>query len=304
MNRTANSSVNYQALALEFHVGDEVYPYPGDRAHGGRVTEVFPAIGMVEVSTPAGSVRVPVEELMRTDGDDPVPPQVSNTPGGTGTVPVAGGPGVPVKSSRFASVERVARAWVKQALAKNALYWAEADRKYRATQDEKGGKAYYCPKCKDICLKPAVYRRENGASMRLLGCPTCLFLIERDAVIGHHANESVPDVKVAGLVDFRSPRSVWDAMEQKIERLAPGVPDPSVFENGGVRHVEYRFGRHGRVSFLLEYAPQGTEITVNHRKYVVDDQRGLDDATRVAAGVLRGVLAEIGVDESEMAGNR
>lgn len=180
MDRRANSSVNYQELAREFSVGDQVYPYPGDVGLVGQVNEVYPAIGMVQVQVPGGSVQVPVEDITRAKGNAPLPPEMDSTPGGAGSVPVSGGP----------SAERVARAFVLASLKKNALYWAEADRKYRATQTEQGEKSYYCPKCKDVCLKPAVYRRENGASMRLLGCPTCLFLIERDAVIGHHANEA------------------------------------------------------------------------------------------------------------------
>ncbi len=67
-----------------------------------------------------------------------------------------------------------------------ALYWNGKDRKYRARQGESDGKRYYCPKCKDVRLQKAVYKREEGKSDRLLGCKQCLFLVRRDDVTGHH----------------------------------------------------------------------------------------------------------------------
>jgi len=74
---------------------------------------------------------------------------------------------------------RVARAYVKK-----ALYWNGKDRKYRATRVESATGHYGCPKntC-DGVLKPAVYKREDQSSVKLLGCPKCMFLIRKQDII-------------------------------------------------------------------------------------------------------------------------
>jgi len=177
---TRFAGVDYQALATEFHVGDRVVPYGAVRDFAGRVVAVWPAIGMVDVVFPHGTKRYPVEELLRMDEDaEPNPPVHPYVPGGVGTVSVPGGPAPRSPQPDSPLVGRVAQAFVKQ-----ALYWAAADRRYRATAEELDSGHYHCPKCKKAALRRAIYRRMKGHSERLYGCPSCLFLIERDAILG------------------------------------------------------------------------------------------------------------------------
>jgi len=163
--------VDWQQRAREFSVGDKVYPFGGDAYLSGRVVEVFPAIGMAEVEFPNGSKRMPVEDLQKHE-EEVVPPQTENVPGGAGSVSVPGGPGK--------AAQRVAEAFVKK-----ALYWAAKDRQYRATSMESQGGRFTCPRCKEETLRKAVYKRAEGVSERLLGCPRCLFLIKRSDIMGH-----------------------------------------------------------------------------------------------------------------------
>jgi hypothetical protein len=156
----------------------------------GRVSAVFPAIGMVDVEFPHGSKRYGVEDLQRLDTDGvPITPSTSTVPAGPGTVSVPGGP------ARSASVERVARAFVKQ-----SLYWAARDRQYRATKPEVVSGHYHCPKCKvqgiESVLKPAAYKRRDGQSEKLLGCGECLFLIKKSDILNDPTNMVVVEVAV------------------------------------------------------------------------------------------------------------
>lgn len=173
--------VNWQARAAEFSVGDEVFPFMfGDEYGTGRVVQVFPAIGMVDVEYPSGVKRYPVEELQRIT-TEVHPPSTDNVPAGPETVSVSGGP-PPGKQA----VLRIANAFVKK-----SLYWASRDRKYRATQMEREAGSYSCPKCRDATLQKAIYKRAEGTSERLLGCPSCLFLIKACDIQGHPDNEEV-----------------------------------------------------------------------------------------------------------------
>lgn len=176
--------VDYQQRASEFHVGDVVLPYGADESQAGRVVALFPAIGMVDVEFPHGSKRLPVEDVQRITGIIDIPADVAHNsvPGGTGTVSVPGGPHAPHPPSqqeKRASSQRVAEAYVKK-----ALYWGSMNRRYRATQEELDGGAYLCPRCKDVPLRSTVYKRQDGKSMKLLGCGSCLFLIKRCDIIG------------------------------------------------------------------------------------------------------------------------
>lgn len=170
-NRTAGA--DYQALAVEFSPGDVVVPYGANRDFAGRVVTVWPAIGMVDIEFAAGTKRYPVEDLLRLTPDgNPDPPHDGYVPGGAGTVSVPGGPFGNVEGSKLASP-----------ITKKGLYWAAADRRYRATADEVKSSNFTCPKCKKAALKRAIYRRLKGKSERLYGCPGCLFLIERDSIL-------------------------------------------------------------------------------------------------------------------------
>ena len=172
--RTAGSP-NYQERATEFQRGDAVFPFFTDEYHAGTVVAVWPAIGMVDVQFPQGAMRMPVEELQRASQDPsirPPAPEHDSVPGGVGTVPVSVGPFVN-------SASRVARAHVKE-----ALYWAAVDRKYRASKTELELGLYGCPRCRQANLKKAVYKRNSGASDKLYGCPSCMFLIKRCDIVG------------------------------------------------------------------------------------------------------------------------
>jgi len=183
--------VDYQQRALEFEVGDRVYPFlSGNHDLIGRVTTVYPAIGMVDVEWPHGSERKPVEELQRYEQKDVIPadPEHDNVPGGAGTVSVPGGP-------KAASLTPESAARVAQAFVKKSLYWAAKDRHYKATQTEIDAGNFNCPKCKEAILRPASYKRQGGVSERLLGCPECLFLVKECDIIGHP--EYIDDVAEA-----------------------------------------------------------------------------------------------------------
>lgn len=170
MRRRATNNVNYQDRANEFSVGDIVFPYGAFKDQGGRVTAVWPAIGMVDVEFPVGNRRYPVEDLQRVDSSGNADPPLTNSvPGGQPTVSVPGGP----------SKSRVAAAFEKK-----SLYWAQRDRQYRMTRPEMNAGCPNCPKCgSDFPLKRAVYKRRDGSSERLMGCPGCMFLIKDSDIV-------------------------------------------------------------------------------------------------------------------------
>lgn len=180
MNHQATVYVDYQQRASEFSVGDLAYPLAGgstDESQAGRVVAVYPAIGQVDIEFPWGSGRYPVEDVQRVTGIASIPPNPEHTtiPGGTGTQSVPGGP----HKNASSVLDRVAHAYVK-----SALYWASKDRHYQATKAELDGGSYTCPKCREGTLRAAIYKRTEGRSERLLGCPSCLFLIKRCDIIG------------------------------------------------------------------------------------------------------------------------
>lgn len=190
--RKTSAYVDYQQRASEFAVGDLVYPFAaGNPALNGRVMAVYPAIGMIDVEWPHGSERVPVEDVQQyfNQAGDYNPPSAGhdNIPGGAKKVPVSGGPVKSVDqkplSKRAAMAERVAKAHVKR-----ALYWAAVDRKYRASQEECDTGSFRCPRCKDKFMRPASYKREKGANIRLMACPECLYLIRTQDIENHPSN--------------------------------------------------------------------------------------------------------------------
>lgn len=178
--RAYDNNVNYQERAAEFSVGDIVVPYGMFRDQAGRVTSVWPAIGMVDVETPTGNRRFPVEDLQRFSEYGSVPSSTDSAPV-SGMVSVPGGP--------FAS--RVASAYGKM-----SLYWADKDRRYRMSRSEIDGGCPCCPRCEGAPqLKRAVYKRRDGSSTHLLGCPQCMFLIKETDILNHPSVEMVePEV--------------------------------------------------------------------------------------------------------------
>lgn len=194
--RHATIYVDYQQRAREFSVGDLAYPLAGgstDESQAGRVVAVWPAIGQVDIEFAWGSGRYGVEDLQRVTSIVAIPPNPEHTtvPGGAGTVPVSGSP-----RTAAASIDRVAHAWIKK-----ALYWASSDRHYQATRAELDSGSYTCPKCKEGALKHAIYKRSEGKSERLLGCPSCLFLIKRCDIIGDADYEDGEYVEESGTAE-------------------------------------------------------------------------------------------------------
>ena len=184
MRRSAVNNVNYQDRAEEFSVGDVVTPFGTWDAQGGRVTAVWPAIGMVDVEFAIGNRRYPVEDLQRIDGNgNAVPPHTNSVPGGQPTVSVPGGPSVP----------RVAAAFEKK-----SIYWKQRDRQYQMTRPEKDAGCPNCPKCGGgNPLKKAIYKRRDGSSERLMGCSSCLFLI-KDTDIVNFGSITTGDIEIEG----------------------------------------------------------------------------------------------------------
>jgi len=125
---------------------------------------------MVDVEFSTGNRRYPVEDLQQIDANGNAdPPNTNSVPGGQPTVQVPGGP----------SGSRVAVAFEKK-----ALYWAARDRKYRMTGPETALGHPKCPKCdEDHSLQRAIYKRRDGSSERLMGCPGCMFLIKDSDIV-------------------------------------------------------------------------------------------------------------------------
>lgn len=199
-SRRGACNADYQSRVRAFNIDDRVYPLFGaGPPNAGIVKAVWPAIGMVDVQFPHGTARYPVEDLI-IDATVTAPSAESRLPdtipSGAGTVSVPGGPYprlatpepapapavVPPQRTagqRVASTRRVASAYVKK-----AVYWASKNRKYKMTKEECASGNMCCPRCSDAFLRPVVYKREEGKSVKLLCCPECLFLLRRDDVLG------------------------------------------------------------------------------------------------------------------------
>ena len=177
MRRNAENFVNYQDRAKKFSVGDIVAPFGLLESWTGRVTAVWPGIGMVDVETSVGNKRYPAESLQEYIGGNAAPPLTDSTPGGDHWVEVP--------TSKKASALRVATAYAKKAFFdKGAIYWAGSDRQYRMTRSESDRDCPTCPRCEgDIPLQRAIYKRRSGRSDRLLGCKSCLFLIKDSDIL-------------------------------------------------------------------------------------------------------------------------
>ncbi len=188
--KNAENNVDFQERAAEFAPNDFVVPFGYDDSLTGRVTAVWPAIGMVDVEFATGNKRFPVEELSRINPEHAkiIPPLTNSAPGEGDMVSVPGGPFEPLDdnerlASSGASLLRVAHAFVKQ-----SLYWASKDRRYRATRGECDSGTFSCPKCGEgSTLRRAIYKRREGVSERLMACSNCLFLIKRDDIEGPEA---------------------------------------------------------------------------------------------------------------------
>ena len=171
MRKQSTVYVDYQTRARAFEIGMRVYPFFGGKNDkAGVVRAVDPAIGMVDVQFPHGSSRYPVEELVvDTSGDyENISKDPNSVPGGAGSLPVSSG------SDKRAS--RIASSHMKR----QAIYWAQRDRKYRQKRTEAEP---HCPRCPDVPLRKTTYQRREGVSHKLLCCTSCLFLIHQDDLI-------------------------------------------------------------------------------------------------------------------------
>lgn len=160
--KTATNYVNYQERAKQFSPGDYVTLFGDFMSVAGRVTAVYPGIGMVDVENSRGNKRYPVEELQlwNPETGNPIPP-VTNS--------IAD---APPNTQVTASAKRV------------ALYWAQKDRQYRMCKEELSSNKPCCPKCgPEFPLSKTNYKRREGQSESLLGCHNCLFLIKADDII-------------------------------------------------------------------------------------------------------------------------
>lgn len=70
-----------------------------------------------------------------------------------------------------------------QQVGKNAAYWASKDRNYRATKGEIGAGSPNCPRCRGQ-MRKTVYKMREGNKERLFACPSCLYLIKQDNILG------------------------------------------------------------------------------------------------------------------------
>jgi hypothetical protein len=202
MQRQADAG-NWQARGQEFAVGQTVRLVNGGTTDEGRVVAVYPGIGMIDVQFPHTSTRLPVEDVhLINPGDDSfVAPMHETVPGGAGSISYVseGAPQANIINTEVPRIEnvrtvedpikmasRVAGAYVKK-----SLYWHAKDRKYRCSRKEDTG-TYACPK--RACgteMRPAVYKRENGSSVKLYACPQCMFLIRADDIISEHLREEM-----------------------------------------------------------------------------------------------------------------
>lgn len=92
--RQSTVFVDFQRRSREFEVGDYVIALHSKVEDAGRVAAVWPAIGMLDVTFPMGSIRLPVEEVVKLDKEKVwiTPPRADSIPGGAGSVSVPGGP--------------------------------------------------------------------------------------------------------------------------------------------------------------------------------------------------------------------
>ena len=257
--------VDYQQRAREFSVGDMAYPLAGaatDESQAGRVVAVFPGIGQVDIEFPWGSGRYPVEDVQRvTDIVTKAPdPDHTTVPGGVGTVGIPGGP---VEKRAALAIDRVASAFIK-----SAVYWAGKDRSYRATRAEAESNKFRCPRCRvengsdPIYLRPVNYKREDGQSHQLFGCPACMFLIKRDRIQGLQQ-----DLGDDGPQD--GTQSNWDGVMEQGFNSVRNVQGHSRTADKGIHQKQYeRAGQLSRVdpsiaNVMVESGSREDKISVS-----------------------------------------
>ena len=182
--KKANPYVNWQERGAEFRVGDVVTGYGEPEEYAGRVTAVYPAIGMVDIQFPEGPARRPVEGLQRWSRPFVDAPHTDDRPGGAIGPSVSMG-AYPVKT---ASVERVARKFMRK-----ALYWTSKGRKYRATRSEQAAGCFQSPKVPGVTMRRKPYKRNDGQSEWMHICPETLFLIRDRDILRDRCSPPLPE---------------------------------------------------------------------------------------------------------------
>lgn len=226
MDKSA-TTYDYQARGREFAVNEFVHPIGAGPMDIGRVSQVWPGIGMVQVEFPYGSRRYPVEDVEKINPAQAlvIPTSTDNVPGGVEVAPVSAGrppvlkpdgtqesagkdstnPGVTVgpdggaspaskTATRLTTAQMADR--ILEAHIKKALYWHSADRNYRVNKAEFETGKYACPKCKEGPMKRAIYKMRGGERHRLYICTNCTFVIKQDNI--HDDHVCPPDPEISG----------------------------------------------------------------------------------------------------------
>jgi len=71
------------------------------------------------------------------------------------------------------------QSWVER----TATYWSAQGRKHRATRPEVESRRPLCPRCKGE-MRKTTYKMEEARRVPLFACPSCLFIIKRDDILG------------------------------------------------------------------------------------------------------------------------
>lgn len=72
---------------------------------------------------------------------------------------------------------------LQEHMQKSAAYWANSNRRYRATAEDIELGRPTCPKC-GTAMKKTTYKMVEGEKTRLFACPKDLFLIRQDDLLG------------------------------------------------------------------------------------------------------------------------
>lgn len=160
--RHRKSYVDHKDLARQFRVNQSVL-FPSYTRGGyyapvhGRVTAVLDKIGLLEVETPYGNVRVEPDQVM---------PTTQNLPPGYLT------------DTTYSTWERErAKKVASRYMDKQALYWKDVGRIYTPTRQEMEAGTYTCPHCQEN-MERVRYKRGQPLYM----CPDCMWVISSDDI--------------------------------------------------------------------------------------------------------------------------
>lgn len=84
----------------------------------------------------------------------------------------------------YGAAHNLVTAFLSEYATKTAAYWADRDRKYRATKTELEARSPNCPKCKAGPMRKTTYKMEGGKRARLFACPSCLYLVKPSDILG------------------------------------------------------------------------------------------------------------------------